>query len=181
MAFKRRGTGRDEMLKRNQQRAAARRRAKQTKTTQKKEDLKVGSKETASYMKGVGPYKDGQVYSSALPKKKHTTTATNTNNTEREKPPAPQGNQQREKPPTEEKPTTTTTTKVKQHGNYLPSNPQLKSQNKPQPVVSSTSKVEDRQTQATAALKRKLKQLMIQFRNAKSAAEERGRNSPIQY
>ena len=179
MAFKRRGTGRDEMLKRNQQRATARRRTKQTKTTSKKEDLKVGSKETASYMKGVGPYKDGEVYSSALPKQKPKTTATNTNNTKQEKPPAPQGNQQREKPPTEEKPTTTT--KVKQHGNYLPSNPQLKSQNKPRPVVSSTSNVEDRQTQATAALKRKLKQLMIQFRNAKSAAEERGRNSPIQY
>lgn len=175
MAFKRRGTGRDEMLKRNQQRAAARRRAKQTKNKSEstKEDLKVGSKETASYMEGVGPYKDGQVYSSALPKTKQKPPSP-TPQTKREE--TPQGNQQREKPPEEttpkeeEKPTNTT---VAQHGQYLDSNPELKVQNKTRAVTSSRSQVEERQKAATATLKKILNKLKINLR--KSYQAERAR------
>lgn len=70
MAFKRRGTGRDEMLKRNMERLAQRRRARATKPEPKKEDLKVGTKEPANPMVGMGPYKDGSVYASALAKAK---------------------------------------------------------------------------------------------------------------
>lgn len=70
MAFKRRGTGRDEMLKRNMERLAQRRRARATKPETKKEDLKVGTKEPANPMVGMGPYKDGSVYASALAKAK---------------------------------------------------------------------------------------------------------------
>ena len=70
MAFKRRGTGRDEMLKRNMERLAQRRRARATKPEPKKEDLKVGTKEPANPMVGMGPYKDGSVYGSALAKAK---------------------------------------------------------------------------------------------------------------
>lgn len=65
MAF-RRATGRDEMLKRNMEKLAARRRASASKPTATKQDLKVGTKVTANYMGGVGPYADGSVYAKAL-------------------------------------------------------------------------------------------------------------------
>ena len=65
MAF-RRATGRDEMLKRNMEKLAARRRASASKPTATKQDLKVGTKVTANYMGGVGPYADGAVYAKAL-------------------------------------------------------------------------------------------------------------------
>lgn len=65
MAF-RRATGRDEMLKRNMEKLAARRRANASKPTATKKDLKVGTKVTANYMGGVGPYADGSVYAKAL-------------------------------------------------------------------------------------------------------------------
>ena len=72
MAFKRRGTGRDEMLKRNMERLAQRRRARATKPEPKKEDLKVGTTKKEETLVGPAGYqvKDGSVYGSALAKAK---------------------------------------------------------------------------------------------------------------
>ncbi len=55
MAF-RRATGRDEMLKRNMEKLAARRRASASKPTATKQELKVNPKPTVDYMGSVGTY-----------------------------------------------------------------------------------------------------------------------------
>ena len=49
MAFKRRGTGRDEMLKRNMERMAKRRRDRKNKPEKKKEELKVNKEEAPKF------------------------------------------------------------------------------------------------------------------------------------
>jgi hypothetical protein len=66
MAF-RRATGRDEMLKRNMEKLAARRRASASKPTATKQDLKVNAKPTVNYMGSVGAYgKDAPEYGKML-------------------------------------------------------------------------------------------------------------------
>lgn len=66
MAF-RRATGRDEMLKRNMEKLAARRRASVSKPTATKQDLKVNAKPTVNYMGSVGAYgKDAPEYGKML-------------------------------------------------------------------------------------------------------------------
>lgn len=178
MAFKRRGTGRDEMLKRNMERLAQRRRARATKPEPKKEDLKVGTTKKEETLVGPAGYqvKDGSVYGSALAKAK-AKLASSGNNIKPQTDPVtrdqlktPETQNQDTPPPAEtrEEAGEQTTRQFADLRGNTPENPNTEkdasyrsagagTQPKVTPVSSNESTSDQRNTEATAELKKQLK------------------------
>lgn len=186
MAFKRRGTGRDEMLKRNMERLAQRRRARATKPEPKKEDLKVGTKEPANPMVGMGPYKDGSVYASALAKAKAKLASSGnnikpqTNPVTKDELKTPETQNQDTPPPAETRQEADDAKEPVTPVETAPKEPETPSDSGTQPetspVSSNESTSDQRNTEATAALKKQLKSFFssIQKQLAKTPSSSQG-------
>ena len=167
MAFKRRGTGRDEMLKRNMERLAKRRRDRKNKPEKKKEELKVNKEEAPKFPPLTAP---PQAYPDAPPPVPKEPKQPESQNEQVETPPAsPRENRFADlRGNTPENPNTEKDASYRSAG--AGPQPEVK------PKSNNQSDSDKRNTEATQAVKRGLKKFFssVQKQLAKTPSSSQG-------